>query len=64
MSPPKWMFLVVSLAIALALYSPILSIINGKFDFWDIFLVVFGTAAALYHLGIFIVLECEERKKV
>jgi len=53
----------ISLVIGVALYYPILDIINEKFDIWTIIFVVIGSFAALYHLAIFIAIECEKRKK-
>jgi len=59
----SFIFLMISLVIGVALYYPILDIINGKFDIWTIIFVVIGSFAALYHLAIFIAIECEKRKK-
>lgn len=64
MGPPKWMFLITSLVIGAALYSPISDIIRGKFDFGTIIEVIVGAIAAVYFMGIFIGMECEERKNV
>jgi hypothetical protein len=61
-APPKWMFLVISLVIGVALFSP-MDIINGQSDFWSIFGTIVGAICALYYLGIFIGMDREERKK-
>lgn len=62
-APPKWMFLVISLVIGVALFSPIVDIINGQSDFWSIFGTIVGAICVLYYLGAFIAIERERRKK-